>query len=73
MKILQKTIPLTAPLGPSQIKGHPQAARIRTLEVVETRTGFDAILETVDKKAENVVVVIRGVAGYVERSLVAKA
>ena len=62
MEIFQKTIPLATLLRPSQVKSHSKAGSIRTLEVVETRTGFDAILEPVDKDTEDVVIVIRGVA-----------
>ena len=62
MEIFQKTIPFTALLRPSQVKSHSEAGSIRTLEVVETGTGFDAILEAIDIDTEDVVIVIRGVA-----------
>ena len=61
-EVFKKAIPLTALLRPSQVKSQSEAGGVGTLKVVETGTGFDAILEAVDKDAEDVVIVIRGVA-----------
>ena len=62
LRIFQETVPFTTLLRPSQVKRHSVACSVRTLKVVETRAGFHAILESVDKDTEDVVIVESGVA-----------